>query len=211
MIVYKIKNDQTKECYVGLTIDFSQRVGQHLREAKQERSKNRKLYKAINEYGINNFSFKILEETEDENREGFWLNKLDSFNNGYNETKDGKGNKKLNTKRNTKGVNRIQVTQEMIDTANKSYFERSNLRVASYESKIPERRIKDYIDFDTIRNQKLENKRAFVIIDKKSGEVVSRYKSVSDYIGKIHRPKKYVLDRLNNPPKSSHVRIYKWV
>lgn len=47
-------------------------------------------HKAFRKYGINNFSFSILEEIEDEKyrfeREIFWINYYDSYKKGYNET-----------------------------------------------------------------------------------------------------------------------------
>lgn len=50
------------------------------------------MYRAINKYGIENFSIETLEETENpEEREKYWIEYFGSFKNGYNATIGGDG------------------------------------------------------------------------------------------------------------------------
>lgn len=88
--IYKITNEITNESYVGLSKNPFERFGTHIREAKLERYKNRKISIALREYDVSNFNFKILEKTKDESREAFYIEMFDTYNNGYNHTKDGK-------------------------------------------------------------------------------------------------------------------------
>lgn len=55
------------------------------------------LYRAMRYYGIDNFYIVQLEEVEDNelnDREKYWIDKYDSFQNGYNMTLGGSGNRK---------------------------------------------------------------------------------------------------------------------
>lgn len=49
---------------------------------------------AINKYGIENFTFEIIEECSEEqlnNRERYWIAYYDTYHNGYNRTVGGEG------------------------------------------------------------------------------------------------------------------------
>ena len=84
--IYKIENNINNKIYIG----------------KTEKYLTRALYKAINKYGVENFTFTVIEETNDcENREKYYIALYDTFKNGYNETLggDGKARLQLNEKR----------------------------------------------------------------------------------------------------------------
>lgn len=88
--IYKITNELTNESYIGLSKNPFERFHGHIRDAKSGKYKNRKMSVAFNKYDISNFNFKILEKTKDESREAYYIELYDSFENGYNHTKDGK-------------------------------------------------------------------------------------------------------------------------
>ena len=84
--------------YIGKTekVDPFARWKEHLTAAKRKVCNHRALYRAINKYGKENFSFTILEETDNcEEREIYYINLFDTYNNGYNETLGGDGKKRL--------------------------------------------------------------------------------------------------------------------
>lgn len=87
-IIYKITNELNGKIYVGQTINFEQRMGQH-RRGKQC------IDNAIKKYGRENFSVEVIEECSVEQlneREIFWIAKLNSkVPNGYNLTDGGDG------------------------------------------------------------------------------------------------------------------------
>lgn len=93
--IYKITNILNNKVYIGQSIDIKNRWIQHIYEAKNKR-KNGKLYPAMEEDGIDNFIFEVIEECNLDSsvldaKERYWINYYDSFNNGYNSTKGGQG------------------------------------------------------------------------------------------------------------------------
>ena len=91
--IYLITNIINDLKYVGQSIDIYNRWQQH-KNASTNQKEQSKLYQAIREYGIENFNFQILEECSKEQlneREIYWIQYYDSFNNGYNMTHGGQG------------------------------------------------------------------------------------------------------------------------
>jgi group I intron endonuclease len=79
--IYKITNKLTNESYIGQSHDIEKRFSYH----KHNNSTN--IGKAIKRYGIENFSFDILEqctEKELDEKEIYYIKKFDSINKGYN-------------------------------------------------------------------------------------------------------------------------------
>jgi hypothetical protein len=91
--IYLIENKINDKKYVGKTyLSISQRWKEHCKTAKREEEKHRPLYKAMNKYGIENFSISEIERTENcEEREKYWISFYDSYHNGYNATLGGDG------------------------------------------------------------------------------------------------------------------------
>ena len=93
-IIYKITNKVNNKSYIGqtrYTLQF--RWNQHL-----HKKDNTYFHNAISKYGKDNFSLEILEECDVEklnDREIFYIAKFDTFNNGYNLTIGGDGNRRL--------------------------------------------------------------------------------------------------------------------
>ena len=93
--IYVITNQLNGKQYVGKTLNnLTQRFKEHCRDSRKERCNKRPLYDAMNKYGINNFSISIIEECSDievNEKEIYWINKLNTYSNGYNATKGGDG------------------------------------------------------------------------------------------------------------------------
>lgn len=90
--IYKITNLINNKCYIGQSRDISRRFLRHKNYFLED--SHYPLYRAFKKYGIENFSFEIIEECEiDEldNKEIFWIDYYDSHNNGYNQTDGGQG------------------------------------------------------------------------------------------------------------------------
>lgn len=93
-IIYKITNKVNGKSYIGqtrYTIEFRWKQHQHKKDSTY-------FHNAIHKYGIENFSIEILEECDIKDlnsREIFYIAKYDTFNNGYNLTIGGDGNKRL--------------------------------------------------------------------------------------------------------------------
>lgn len=87
--VYRITNLLNGKCYVGCSIDIYLRWIDH--RARRNRTHNLSISRAFRKYGIDNFSFELLEECVPEalsDREMFWVAKLKP---AYNRTLGGRG------------------------------------------------------------------------------------------------------------------------
>ena len=87
--IYKIENLLNHKKYIGQTNDPKRRFKEH-KNMSENGSNVKILYLAIKKYGIENFSFEIIEKTPYYNeREKYWISHYDSFRNGYNMTEGG--------------------------------------------------------------------------------------------------------------------------
>ena len=96
--IYKITNDINGKVYVGKTEhSIERRFKKHCRDRLKRRCEKRPLYSAMNKYGIEHFHVELIESTNNPNeREAFWIDKFNSYHNGYNATKGGDGKSYLN-------------------------------------------------------------------------------------------------------------------
>ena len=92
--IYKITNICTNECYIGQSVDISSRFKQHAKCGLGiDTPENNKLYKAMQEYGLWNFSWDLIEicsSAELNEKEKFYIELFNSYNYGYNSTKGNK-------------------------------------------------------------------------------------------------------------------------
>ena len=73
--IYKIENKINGKVYIGQSINIKIRWQQHKREANCNR-RNAPLYNALRKYGLDNFTFEVLEECSQEllnEKEIFWI------------------------------------------------------------------------------------------------------------------------------------------
>ena len=93
--IYKITNKINQHSYIGLSTHIEDRWQYHKTRYNWERENSKVLYQAILKYGIENFEFEVLEECEPEKlseREQFYIEKYDTYHNGYNMTSGGENN-----------------------------------------------------------------------------------------------------------------------
>lgn len=81
--VYKITNNITGEFYIGSSNNVKKRWHNHKSPSVWKLRPGMKLYQAFIKYGLNNFTFDIIEETTDlHNREQYYIEQLNpSYNN----------------------------------------------------------------------------------------------------------------------------------
>lgn len=92
--IYKITNKINGHCYIGQSVDIATRWIHH-KNYPVEKSKY-PLYLAFKKYGIENFSFDLIEECsidELNEKEIFYIKHFNSYFNGYNQTLGGSGSK----------------------------------------------------------------------------------------------------------------------
>lgn len=87
MGIYKITNLENGMCYVGRSVDFAKRWKQHiLCGIGADKASNNKLYPAMLTFGVENFTFEIIEECEKEKlgeREQYWQEYFQARSFGY--------------------------------------------------------------------------------------------------------------------------------
>lgn len=89
--IYKITNIITEQCYIGQALDIYKRWSQHAKCGLGiDTPPGNKLYKAIQEYGLENFTFEVLTECnaiELDEKEKYFISLYQADIFGYNGTK----------------------------------------------------------------------------------------------------------------------------
>lgn len=89
--IYKITNIKTKECYIGQAVNLSDRWKQHAKAGLGiDTPQGNKLYKAMQEFGIQNFSWEVIEEcprADLDEKERYYIKLYQSKEYGYNTLK----------------------------------------------------------------------------------------------------------------------------
>lgn len=94
MLIYKITNLINNKCYIGQTAKTAEeRWKEHKAHAfgSHPNDQNKTLYQAIRKYGVENFSFEVIQDNIDtfeklDKAEIYWIDYYNSFVKGYNET-----------------------------------------------------------------------------------------------------------------------------
>lgn len=88
--IYKITNQKNDMCYIGQSVNVSDRWKQHAKCGLDiDTPAGNKLYKAMMEDGIYSFSWELLEECNKEEldeKEKFYIDLYNAYNYGYNST-----------------------------------------------------------------------------------------------------------------------------
>lgn len=87
--IYKITNMYNNKSYIGKSIHIPRRFLEHKNKSEWRRNPNKPLYKAFQKYGLESFTFEILERCKKEDlnkKEQEWIQKLNTTNSdfGYN-------------------------------------------------------------------------------------------------------------------------------
>ena len=92
--IYKVTNIKTKECYIGQAIHIKDRWVEHAKCGLGiDTPAGNKLYKAIQEFGLWNFSFEVLEvcpQNQLNEKEKYYIDLYNSYDYGYNSTRGNK-------------------------------------------------------------------------------------------------------------------------
>lgn len=89
--IYKITNKINNKCYIGQSRNIERRWKRHIQE-----NNDSAIHRAIKKYGVENFSFEVIEECSTEEldkKEIYWINFYNSIDKekGYNLTLGGLG------------------------------------------------------------------------------------------------------------------------
>ncbi|MBC5667289.1 GIY-YIG nuclease family protein [Eubacterium sp. BX4] len=92
--IYCIENIINNKKYIGQSVNIEDRWRHHINELKRNEHDNKYLQRSYNKYGLDNFKFYILEQCNQkdlDDKEIYWITKLDTYKNGFNLTKGGSG------------------------------------------------------------------------------------------------------------------------
>ena len=92
--IYKITNVKTNQIYIGQSVNISERLKQHIKCGLGiDASATNKLYNNMQEYGVWNFTFELLQKCSRDKlneKERFWIDMYQSNKIGMNLTKGNK-------------------------------------------------------------------------------------------------------------------------
>lgn len=115
--IYKFQNKVNNKVYIGQSVNIEKRYGEHFHDHQNPNYKgyDTKFYRALRKYGIDNFSFEIVESnpTDLNEAERRWVAYYNSYDDGYNSNKGGesvteKGELHPNAKLNNQQVKEIK-------------------------------------------------------------------------------------------------------
>lgn len=169
--IYKIINDINDKVYVGKTeFSIEKRFKQHCLDAFKNRNEKRPLYSAMRKYGVEHFRAELIEETDNANEcEIYWIDKLNSYQQGYNATKGGDGKKYLDY---DLIVATYKESKNIRETSRKL-----NVSVDSIEAVLQERKEKIYSLREVNRNI---HGKAVKQLDKNTGDLIQIFDTLSD-------------------------------
>ncbi len=84
--IYRIINILNCKCYIGSSSVLDKRIKDHFYHLKRKTHKSKHLQDSYNKYGLENFTYQILELTSLENlieKEDYWINYFNSRNRNY--------------------------------------------------------------------------------------------------------------------------------
>ena len=180
--IYKITNKINQKVYIGKTEQRNpeNRWKEHQRESTRIRSSSRALYRALNKYGIDNFIFSIIEETDIPNeREEYYIQYFDSYHNGYNETLGGDGSAYLNLPEQDICKYYLQ-TKSLSKAAQKFGCDRKTIDKILYKHNIEKIPLTETMIANAI------NKKAVAQIDKNTNEIICIFESVAEAERAMH-------------------------
>lgn len=149
--IYIIKNKINNYVYIGQSVNILTRWNSHKNAASNNRQDSyTSIHKAMKELGVDNFYIEILEECafdQMDDREIYWIQYYDSYNNGYNMTKGGQNNQGENN-------NRALLTVADVEEIRCAYGNKIPFRevLKKYEGKISKRGLKKVWHYETWLN-----------------------------------------------------------
>ena len=86
--IYKITNKINQKCYIGKSKDIIKRWNYHKTRYNDKKEYDKPLYRAFRKYGIENFTFDILEELQEYDKESnekekYWIKFYNSYEKRY--------------------------------------------------------------------------------------------------------------------------------
>lgn len=173
--IYAITNKLNGKQYVGTTkFSLKKRFKQHCSDSKRcdyDYGK-RPMYVDMKKYGLDNFIIEELEECSDDDRfirEQYWIDKLDTYHNGYNSTYGGVGLPKYNYKKIAEKYKEVQNQKEVAKLLNCDIY---TVKIACEECGV------EIISAHQVQRKLYGHK--VLMIDKNTDKVIQTFECVED-------------------------------
>lgn len=174
--IYKIENLINGKKYIGQSVDIHARILDHKRVNNRPSafvSQKYPLYLAFKKYGIENFSFEVVEECKREeldDKEKYWIKMYHSFiqENGYNLTYGGHGNLQITDK----------TVQIIVDLWNNGYSTGEIEAIVEYNKHVIIKYLKLYSNYTTEEG----NRRGRVINGISHQKGINQYDLLGNFI-----------------------------
>jgi group I intron endonuclease len=199
--IYKITNKINGKAYIGQSINIEKRWKEHKKRYKNvnTRSYDYPLYKAFRKYGIDNFTFEIIEKCKEKKlneKEIFWIEHYNTFFKGYNQTLGGDHGKSV-PKENILGIfedlentqlthgeiaKKRNVSIEMVDGINTGRHWHQN-REYPIQKYIPKKN--SQTNFCIICNKQINNRNTFCLncyLEDKAKNIPEKEKLINDLL-----------------------------
>ena len=179
--IYKITNEINNKIYIGQT---SRNIVERFSEHKRATS-NQPLYNAMRKYGIDNFSLELVEECSQENvdeREIYYINKYDSYKNGYNATMGGEGRPTTDY---------VELAEDFLNSGLSitKYADRENIKEATVRNSLEATgRTEEYRKLYPEYNTRF-NAVSVKMLDKKDNTLVQVFDSISKALNYLNKGK----------------------
>ena len=171
--IYVITNNINGKQYVGKTdLTVEDRFKQHCKDSRKKNVGNRPLYRAFKKYGIDHFSYRVLEECsylDSSIRETYWIGRLNTYQNGYNATLGGDGTRWQDYKTIAEQYKKFQNAAK---TARYCKCDVATVCKACRVYNIPIKTSQDV--------SKAENGHSVAMLDKNTSEVLKQFDSLQD-------------------------------
>lgn len=171
--IYQIINTVNGKSYIGKTeYSVDRRWKEHSRAYKYEQNQSRALYRAMNKYGIENFQCIELLETDTPNEdEIFYIQKYDTYHNGYNETLGGDGASYLELPE--EDICKFYLNSKCVNhTASHFGYDRHTIKKVLYKHNIPL--------FNFSETMTKVHSQAVAQIDPETNEIIKIFSSVAE-------------------------------
>lgn len=212
------RKDNNKVVYIGITCNVKQRRKQHEKTEPFNNLRNEYNYplsRAFRKYGVDAFSFEIIEEIEDRDkaniREDYWINYYDTIKNGYNQMRG--------------GTNRTVLSNEDIKEIKKQLKEGKSYKIISQNFNCSKSWLSSINNGESYRDEneqyplcakkygkRLNKEQIYDIIelliskDIKIKDIAKKYNVSDNVIVRINQGQSYKQDNLDYPIRKGRVR-----
>lgn len=173
--IYKITNKINDKIYIGQTArDIDSRYYEH-KKCAENTNTNQPLYNAMRKYGVEAFKVELVEECDESmlnDREIYYIDKYNSYKNGYNATLGGDGRPTTDYDQLAKDF--MSAGQSMATYAAENGIKDTTIRHALRATN----QLDEYKEIHPEYNTRF-NTVAVNMLDKKTGKLIETFESIS--------------------------------